>query len=61
MEGMWMECRTCESLAPALKEYSSGTCRLCGALHCDECLNDAGYCTPCSEKLDYFKDEATPV
>ena len=61
MEDALIECRTCESLAPELKEYSSRLCRLCGALHCDECLNEAGYCTSCSEKMDYSKDEAIPV
>ncbi len=61
MEAMWIECKTCESLAPELKEYSNRLCRLCGALHCDACLNEAGYCTPCSEKMDYSKEEAIPV
>ncbi|MGA2404175.1 MAG: hypothetical protein ABSG91_21135 [Syntrophobacteraceae bacterium] len=61
MEGMWMECRGCETFAPKLDERSSKECRLCGALHCDECLNEAGYCTPCSEKMDYSKDDAIPV
>jgi hypothetical protein len=61
MEGMWMECKMCETLSPELKEYSAKTCRLCGALHCDECLNEAGYCTPCSERMDYSKEEALPV
>jgi hypothetical protein len=61
MEGMWLECRVCETLIPQLKEYSARACRLCGTLHCDECLNEAGYCTPCSEKLDYSKEDAIPV
>jgi hypothetical protein len=61
MESMWMECKMCDTLAPEMKGSASKTCRLCGALHCDECLNEAGYCTPCSEKIDYSKDEAIPV
>jgi len=56
-----MEGTMCETPAPEMKEYASGTCRLCAALYCDECLNEAGYCTTCSEKMDYSKDEAIPV
>ncbi|MGA3113316.1 MAG: hypothetical protein ABSF90_02655 [Syntrophobacteraceae bacterium] len=61
MESAWMEGTMCETPAPEMKEYASGTCRLCAALYCDECLNEAGYCTTCSEKMDYSKDEAIPV
>ena len=61
MEDIWMDCRVCETLAPELNEYSSGTWSLCGSLHCDECLNEAGYCTSCSEKIDYSKGDAIPV
>jgi len=58
MESTWIDCKRC---APKTKERSKRTCSLCGALHCDECLNEAGYCTPCSEKMGYSKDEAIPV
>ncbi|MGO9689167.1 MAG: hypothetical protein ACLP2X_11565 [Syntrophobacteraceae bacterium] len=61
MEGLLLECKVCETLAPELKEYTAKTCRLCGALHCNECLNEAGYCTPCSEKMEYSKEDAIPV
>jgi len=61
MGNVWMECRFCRALPPEIGEYSTKACRLCGALHCDECLNEAGYCTPCSEKTDYSKDEAIPI
>jgi len=61
MEEMWVECRVCKELPPELRGYSERTCSLCGALHCDECLNEAGYCTPCSEKMGFSRDEATPV
>ena len=61
MESTWIECKLCETLAPKVKEHSARICRLCGALHCDECLNEAGYCRSCSEKMDYSKDEAIPV
>ncbi len=58
MESEFINCKKCASHT---KEHSAGTCCLCGALHCDECLNEAGYCTPCSEKMSYSKDEAIPV
>lgn len=60
METAWIECKVCKDVPPAGREFAK-TCRLCGALHCDECINEAGYCTPCSEKLDYSKEEAIPV
>ncbi len=61
MESTWIECTQCESLPPELKEYSIKSCRMCGALDCDECLNEAGYCVSCSEKIDYSKEDAIPV
>ncbi len=60
MEQAWIECRICKDVPPQGME-SAKQCRLCGVLHCDECLNEAGYCTPCSEKLEYTKEEAIPV
>ncbi len=61
MKSAWMECTKCKTPAPEMKESAVGTCRLCAVLHCDECLNEAGYCTSCSEKMDYSMDEAIPV
>jgi len=61
METIWVECKKCAALPAELKDYSAKMCRLCGTLHCDECLNEAGYCTPCSERMDYSKEEAVPV
>jgi multimeric flavodoxin WrbA len=61
MESAWIECRSCETLVSELKEYSVKSCRICDALDCDECLNEAGYCMPCSEKSDYSKEDAIPV
>ena len=60
MEETWMECKICKD-APAEQKESAKMCRLCGALHCDECINEAGYCTPCSEKMGYSMEEASPV
>jgi hypothetical protein len=61
MEEHLTDCRQCNVLPPELREYSAKTCVLCGTLHCDECMNEAGYCTPCSEKLSYTQDEAIAV
>lgn len=61
MEEQLIECKQCNSLPPDLREYMSRTCALCGTLHCDECINEAGLCTPCSEKLTYSREEGTPV
>jgi len=61
MEDVLIECRTCKTFASEIMEHSSRSCRLCNTLHCDECLNEAGYCTSCSEKLDYLKEDAIPV
>jgi hypothetical protein len=52
-------CKECETLL--VQGYAAKTCRLCNALHCDECLNEAGYCTPCSEKMGFSKEEAIAV
>ncbi len=61
MEDMWIECKVCGTFASEIRRHSSRECSLCGAMHCDECLNEAGYCTPCSEKLGYSKGDAIPV
>jgi hypothetical protein len=61
MEDVFIECKTCQTLAPEMMEYSGRLCKLCNVAHCDECLNEAGYCTPCSEKLDYLKEDAIAV
>ncbi len=61
MEEQLVECKQCNYLPPEMREYMARRCALCGNPHCDECLNEAGLCTPCSEKLPYGMDEATPV
>jgi hypothetical protein len=61
MKDHWINCKVCGELYSETQERSSGTCDLCCTLRCDECLNEAGYCTPCSEKMDYSKDEAIAV
>ena len=61
MEEQHIDCKHCSLTPPELRQYSARTCTLCGELHCDECLNEAGYCTPCSEKMDYSKEEAIAV
>jgi hypothetical protein len=61
MDSLLIECRVCKALSAEVREYSAKICRLCESLHCDECLNEAGYCTPCSEKMEYSKEEAIPV
>lgn len=61
MEEQFIECKQCNDLPPEMRGYMTRTCKLCGTLHCDECLNEAGLCTPCSERLPYSKEEATPV
>jgi hypothetical protein len=61
MESVLIDCKRCSTLAPEIMEYSSRLCRLCNVAHCDECLNEAGYCTPCSEKMDHSKEDAIPV
>lgn len=61
MEGQWIECRECGALPSEMQGYAAKTCSLCGALHCDECLNEAGYCTPCSEESLWSKEEGIAV
>ncbi|MFZ2445688.1 MAG: hypothetical protein WAW37_04980 [Syntrophobacteraceae bacterium] len=61
MEAEYIDCKRCDLLPPEVRGYATRTCGLCGALHCDECLNEAGYCTPCSEKLSYSMEEAIVV
>lgn len=61
MEDALIECKTCMTAPPEIAEYSSRLCKLCNVAHCDECLNEAGYCTSCSEKMDYLKEDALPV
>lgn len=61
MEGVWVDCKECRTLPPELHEYAAKKCSLCGALMCDECLDEAGYCAPCSLTRSYSKDEAVPV
>ena len=56
MEEQLMNCSKC---GVALVQESGGsTCKLCGELHCAECLNEAGYCVPCDSGADYSKEEA---
>jgi hypothetical protein len=57
----WINCKECAMLPPEVQQYANRSCVLCGTLHCDECLNEAGYCTSCSEKMSYSKDEAAAV
>ena len=59
MEEELMVCSECG--ATVAQEYAGGTCKLCGELHCTECLNEAGYCVPCDSKADYSKEEAIVV
>lgn len=59
MEERHIDCRECDSMSEEAKVYAAKTCRLCGT--CDECLNEAGYCVPCSEKLGYSKEEAIVI
>lgn len=61
MEASMIDCIKCGSLPAELQEYAEKTCRLCGTLHCDACLDEAGYCTPCSERTDFSKEEAIAV
>ncbi len=61
MEETRIDCKECASMPAELQAYAEKTCRLCGTLHCDECLNEAGYCTPCSETLGFSKEEAIAV
>ncbi len=61
MEEQYIDCKYCSSMTPEVRQYAARTCALCGTLHCDECLNEAGYCTPCSEKSDFSKEEAIAV
>jgi hypothetical protein len=61
MEEQLIDCKGCAILPPEMRQYTDRTCKLCGESHCDECLNEAGYCTPCSEKMDWSKEEATGV
>ncbi len=61
MEEQLIDCKKCSVLPPEMREYSSRSCVLCGNVHCDECLNEAGYCSSCSEKIPYSKEEATAV
>jgi len=57
----YIDCKKCNTMPPEIRQYAEKSCVLCGALHCDDCLNEAGYCTPCSEKLSYNKEEAIAV
>jgi hypothetical protein len=61
MEEQMIGCTECNTIPKELAGYALRTCRLCGALGCDACLNEAGYCTPCEAKLQYSKEEAIPV
>ncbi len=61
MDGQTIDCQQCDNLPPELYEYAARTCKLCGALECDSCLNEAGYCEPCSIKANYSKEEAIPI
>lgn len=60
MEEMTISCKSCGQTDLGSAEEQKH-CRLCDEIHCDECLNEAGYCAPCSEKIDYGKDEAIAV
>ncbi len=61
MEEQYIDCKRCGAMPPEVKQHAAKTCTLCGTLHCDECLNEAGYCTPCSEKMSFSKEEAIAV
>ncbi len=61
MEPEWIECRECGILPPEIQAYVAKTCGLCGTMNCDECLDEAGLCTPCSDKPDFSFEEAIPV
>jgi len=61
MEEQHIDCKHCTLMPAEMKQYATKTCGLCGELHCDECLNEAGYCTPCTEKNDYSKEEAIGI
>jgi hypothetical protein len=61
MEEQLIECKACDIIPKHLREYADRSCRLCGGLGCDECLNEAGYCSPCNTRTPYSKEEAIPV
>ena len=60
MEETIVSCKSCGS-----RDFDDTaeekTCRLCNEVHCGECLNEAGYCAPCAEKMNYSKGEAIAV
>ncbi len=59
MEEELLVCKHCNASFVCLD--SAKTCKLCEAVHCDECLNEAGYCAPCGERMGYSKEEAVAV
>ncbi len=61
MEEQLISCTECKTIPGELAEYALRSCRLCGVLECDACLNEAGYCTPCEARTQYSKEEALPV
>jgi hypothetical protein len=61
MEEQLIACKVCGAMPKEPAVFIDRSCRLCGALACDECLNEAGYCTPCSARAPYNRVEANPI
>ncbi|MEM5785672.1 MAG: hypothetical protein AAGU11_00060 [Syntrophobacteraceae bacterium] len=61
MDEQYIDCKQCNDLPPEARQYATRSCSLCETTHCDACLNEAGYCTPCSEKMGFSKEEAISV
>jgi hypothetical protein len=61
MDEQVIECTECNTFPKEMATYASRSCRLCGVLECDACLNEAGYCTPCEARANYSREEANPI
>lgn len=58
MEEQLIECSGCRQW---FTESMVKNCNLCEESRCDDCLNEAGYCVPCTEAAGYSKEEATYI
>jgi hypothetical protein len=49
-EDVQFECSACHKDCNAHPESTLTACRLCGRLHCPDCVDEYGRCVECSEK-----------
>ncbi len=49
-EDVQLECAACHIKQPDDNSHVMTACRLCGRLHCSDCVDEYGRCVACAEK-----------